>query len=424
MPATERTARTAETTRVTRVPGTLRDDADPNGERSRRGASPRAGPPRGQRPAGQPPAAPAAGRRKSARRTARAGPAPRRPARASSTAEARSTLVVVGEEPIARAVRASLEDLSVEIVSFESVDGLDPARVGHVLGVVWCCAGSERGYGRPMARLRQLWRQPLYVVVGDDVKAAVVRGLYRTGASGVFCWPREGLLLARYIAEMLSLRTVRGPAADGDQALARTVRTHLRQLPLAGRPLEVEVVDGHTVVRGSVRSLADRDEVERQAELVPGVTSLDLSEVTVLPPAVPDASIRAACRRLIGSQLETRTVSARVRAGCLRLAGTVPDRRDAQRLRDLAARIEGVRRIEVDLSVSRAAARRDRSAQRRLRALLDDLFGGPEVLLSYHGGIAVLEGSAATLREKRSMQRLLEQDASVDHVVNKLQVRR
>jgi hypothetical protein len=325
-----------------------------------------------------------------------------------------------------RGVLAALNELSVESAEAGPVDELDEQALRGAVGIVWACPGMRRGFGRSLARIRNACERPLpvYAVVDDDTAPSAVRGLYRAGVAGVFAWPREGLLLARYIAEMLSLRLVRGPAHGADAALARAVRAHLRHLPLAGLPLRVETDGDCVVLHGQVESLADRDEVEHRIAMMPGVASIDVGDVVVVPLPATDAEIRAACRRLIQAQIPSGTVSATVQGGRIRFEGTSTDRAAGQRLRELAARLRGVREVEIAVRTSPADTRRDRGAQRRLRSLLETLFSQARFELAYHAGVAVLDGRVPTLHIKRAMQRVLEQDAAVQRVVNKLVVER
>lgn len=349
----------------------------------------------------------------------------RRAASSPAQAERRSSkkIVMIGNGPGVKGILSALGELSVECVWVRSIDDLDETLARDALAIVWSSMGAERGFGRSIDRLRQTTGLPIFAVVRNESRDALVRGLYRLGVAGVFAWPREGLLLARYVAEMLSLRMVRGPARDSDAALARTVRAHLRHLPIANRPLQVEVDDGRVSLRGSVDLLAHRDEIEHQVSMVPGVTGLDVSDIRVEQRTASDAAIRAACRRLIGAQLETRTVTAKVHNGVVLLEGSVPDRQYSRRLRELAAHIQGVCDVENAITVSRRQARRDRGALRRLQNLLKTLFADAKFQLAFHGGVAVLDGEVPTLHVKRSMERVLEQDRSVTRIVNKLSVR-
>lgn len=330
---------------------------------------------------------------------------------------------MIAEGRIAHGLESALAEIDVARVRVSSIDELHAGVTIGGIACVWSTVGLERGFGRAAARLRSKAAFPIHALVRDDAPDAVARALYRAGVSGVFAWPREGLLLARYVAEMLSLRMVRGPTDDADKALARTIRAHLRHLPrTAGAPLDVQVGGGRAALRGTLESLADRDEIERRIAMVPGVTSLDVSPVRIEPVPVGDARLATTCRRLIANECDPETVRVSVQNGRVRFDGDAASAREVERLRELTARVQGVRDIELAIAVGRGSARRSRGTQRRLDALLRSLFVDAEFSLVCHGEIAVLEGRVPTLHLKRSMQRFVEQDGAVGRVVNKLRV--
>jgi osmotically-inducible protein OsmY len=336
----------------------------------------------------------------------------------------RGEILVISEgDPVGEGICAALAPIRADCILLDSVDAVEGHLSDRVLAIVWSSIGRERGFGRSFSRLQEHEGLPIYAVASDEAPDALMRGLYRAGAAGVFAWPREALLLARYLAEMLSLRLVRGPARSSDVALARSVRAHLRPLALSRTPLDVEVWDGRVHLCGRVDRLADRDEIERSVETIPGVMSLDVSDVRVDAEPVADARLRSACRRVVSAQIGGRTVSVHVRNGHVRFVGTVEDRRQADALRELTAQVPGVCEIEMNITTSTLEARRARAAQKRLAGLLGALHPELKLQVAYHGRVAVLDGQAPTLRVKRSIQRLLERDPAVTRVVNKIEVR-
>lgn len=193
-------------------------------------------------------------------------------------------------------MRPALAELRVAL---EHLPG--PESIGSIDAVGIVLLGFDGG-PRPVRlaeRLRSVSAAPLFAIVSDELSGRSIRALYRAGAAGVFTWPREEPLLARFLAEMLALRFARGRAKRPDIALARTVRTHLKLLPGLAQVPRVEARDGVVTASGSADSLREKYEVERCVSGVPGVRALDLDGLHVLPPPVPDHRIRRAAQRLV-----------------------------------------------------------------------------------------------------------------------------
>ncbi len=266
---------------------------------------------------------------------------------------------------------------------------------------------------------------PVYLVVSDELSAAKVRALYADGAAGVIDWPREALVLSRFLAELLSLRLTHGRAPKPDSALRRAARARLRLLEQLHEQPRIEVHGGAVAVSGRVDSLPTKIAVEACIEAVPGVTRLDSSGLFVVPEPVSDAAIRAACKRIVrNSQPEIESaVSISVDSGIVTLGGRTKDRREINRIRNLATQLLGVRQVDVELTAGEREPGSDRRANNRLEGLLRDLVREDGLSVSYHSGIAVLSGTIRSLSKKRAAVHLLEDDPAIDRVIDKLVIK-
>jgi osmotically-inducible protein OsmY len=272
--------------------------------------------------------------------------------------------------------------------------------------------------------LRELTSMPLFVVLPDDSSTKLIGRCYEAGASGVFEWPKEAESLDRLLAEMLSIRLVRGPAERSETALARAVRARLRLQAGLDEVPKLEIRRGLVRASGTVDSLPVKKDVEECIAAVPGVKGVDVHALHVLPDPVPDREIRRTCRRLLRSsdQIDEKTISLSVDGGRMTFQGSVRDRRELDRLRILAANIRGVRDVEVDVVTSKERKRLDRRAASRLAKIVEEVFSGDQIRLSFFGGVAVLTGGVRNLRTRRAIEEFLAGDPLVERVVNKLEV--
>jgi len=335
----------------------------------------------------------------------------------------RPKLALVGESSAIDSVRAALRELRVSIEALPSLEAA-PA-VGELVGIVLVNLDAKSRSGPKLGQLRDAPAVPVFVVVHDKLSDRSIRKLYEAGAAGVFEWPREALLLGRVLAGMLALRLTRGRAKKPDVALVRTVRTHLKLLPGLHRLPTLESRDGFVTATGSVDTLRLKREVEQTISGVPGVLGLDVEGLHVVATPVSDHEIRRAARRLlqISPEIEARTLTASVEAGQLTLEGSVKSRPDLMRLEELATGIDGIRNLELRVSVSARKHRVDRTAARRLRETISLTFPHENVRVAYFRGIAVLTGETSNLRVKNAIAAFMRNHQAVLRVVNKLEVR-
>lgn len=331
-------------------------------------------------------------------------------------------LVLVGREADAEEVRPALSNLQIDV---EWRPDLDPPRVAESTAVA--IVGLDEA-SRPVhdtKRLRATTDCPIFVITGASTSDAAARRLYAAGADAVFEWPTERRLIARFLAETLALRFVRGRAARPDTALARNVRAHLKLLPGLSTLPSVEVRDGLVRLSGQVERLRLAREIERAVMGIPGVRSLDLEELIVVPVRVPDARLRRAARRLLASSshdLDASTLALNVEGGRLVVEGSLPSRAAARLLEERATGLLGLRAIEIRARISRSAQRADRGTARRLRDAIADLFPDADLRVSFFDGTAVLSGSVPSLRGRRELVEFVSDHPSVARVIDKTDV--
>jgi osmotically-inducible protein OsmY len=264
----------------------------------------------------------------------------------------------------------------------------------------------------------------LFAVVGDDVRDTVVRNLYKSGASAVFEWPREAMILPQVLAELIGADRVRGRATKVDRALARAVKIYLSVAAGIYRSLRVRARGGAVSISGTVSALWQKTEIEEVAVNVPGVKSVSLGKVEVVHSGVSDRKVGSMVRSVLRNttEIDEQTLSVSVQNGRVALAGTVVGRRELWRALKLISHVRGVRLIEDLTVVSPAQKKRDSTLARQNREALDVTFKGEEIALSVFGGYVVLRGRVSNLGEKKRIERFIIGDPSVRRVVNKLEV--
>jgi osmotically-inducible protein OsmY len=127
------------------------------------------------------------------------------------------------------------------------------------------------------AARRALHRHP--TVPSAHVTATVVDG--RVRLNGVVDWlsqksaAQDAVVLLTGVRGVENRVTVDAAGPDPEQLKRRVTRALIHQAEMQASRIEVDVVDGLVVLRGTVRALADRHEIEHAAWSTPGTTFVD-----------------------------------------------------------------------------------------------------------------------------------------------------
>jgi hypothetical protein len=192
------------------------------------------------------------------------------------------TLLLVGPREETRHVERALQELRVLV---EPVDDVESAlrRIGpSTFGIILFAA--QDADADEVARLHDNERAeglPLFVVVPEACSDRRARMLYRGGATVVFAWPSEVLLVPRVIAEFVDAAAQGERPQWNDAALAASVTARLELADGIGRGVTVAVHDGVADVGGVVDSPWKRRRVLRILAQVPGLRSVDAGELHV-----------------------------------------------------------------------------------------------------------------------------------------------
>jgi hypothetical protein len=192
-------------------------------------------------------------------------------------------LVLVGPTEETKHVQRALEEIRLLV---ELVDDVDAAlhRIGRSTFGVLLFADREGGVDE-VARLRGsdlAEGLPLFVVVPEACSDRRARMLYRAGATVVFAWPSEVLLVPKVIAELIDVSAQGSTPQWNDAALAASVVARLELAEGIGPGVLVKVQDAVAEVGGVVDSPWKRRRVLRILAQVPGLRSVNADGLQVV----------------------------------------------------------------------------------------------------------------------------------------------
>jgi osmotically-inducible protein OsmY len=359
-----------------------------------------------------------------ATRSTGASKAKKQPARSPRKSHREARILLAGEE--LDAVESAVQELAVDVERAGNLDEAIAAFDVQVIAAVLVAPLPERPLPTAVTTLRDAsgptW--PIFVVVPEGTPDVQSRRLYRKGATLVFEWPREALLLPRVALEMLEVEPRRSPATSEDLRLERALRARLALVPGASKRLRVQVRRGTAILAGEVYTLWKKRRIEQSAEQMPGVASVITRGLSVLPSGLGDREIARNIRALLrgATSVEEQTLAVSVNDGHAVLTGTVSSTDELERLQQLLGNVWGVRSLTDHTDRASVKKRRDQAVARRLQLMLSRLFPSEDVRVAVIQGVAVLTGHVHRLEVKRAIESCVSHDESIERVASKIEV--
>ena len=357
-----------------------------------------------------------------------ARPKPRRRRTRSSAIEKSkpSTVILYGAPPRVEQVEKVLQGLDVTLSTTAERPSPDATTLGVVIVTPLVPKQSAAQAVRAIRDAKHGRALPLFAVVANDTSDPGVRQIYEAGATAVFQWPREALLLPRLVAELLGVALVRGRASGPNTALNRTLTAHLRLIPWSTAGVRAAAKNlGEVHLSGAVTTYWRKREIERLVARIPGVTRIVSTELRVEPTQHTDRQIARAVRSTLRNTtaVDEATVSVAVHNGAVSLAGTVSDRRELERILELVSNVAGVRDLADSLVVSSKAKQRDGATARRLSGALSKWFPRERITVTVFARVAVIAGKVRDLSRRLELEGFVGQDPAITRVINKIDVR-
>lgn len=268
---------------------------------------------------------------------------------------------------------------------------------------------------------------PTFVVMNGPTPSRTSRALYADGISAIFEWPADADAVKRTMLRLTSPEPLRwGRTRTASEiALEETARAHLdADATPFGAQLGVEACGRILLLKGSLDALWKLELARQVAADINGVDDVIADGVEVRGVREDDRKVGRAVRAILkhASSVDGSTLAVAVRSGQVTLAGSVADRQEARRALELVRQVRGVRSIEEYLVVSKKAKRRDHSLARRVRAALRSRYPRMSIDLAVFGNVAVMSGRVPSAGYRERVRQLVENEAGVERVVDKLQV--
>lgn len=337
------------------------------------------------------------------------------------------TVLLYGESSWNDSVEASLGSMDVLVLKAAPNVDLETHFDPTTLAVIFTAAGPKSDTSEAVSRLHDIYPRSgpaLFALVSRGTSADRIRELYRVGTTAVLEWPRERETFPPLLAELAAIEGVRGRATRPDLALQRSIEAHLSLDPGLKHGVRLTCRDGVVSLAGQTESLWNKIRLQEILSAVPGVRAVMVHNLWVPPTGHSDRDLSKSVRQLLQntSAVDHTTLSFGVRNGYLTIAGTLRDRQELQRVRDMLVHMRGIRGIENLTTVSPSSKKQDHASAVRIRKALRTVFPSEQVNVAVFAGVAVLSGRVKMLSTKQKIQRRVELDRAVGRVINKVDV--
>lgn len=288
---------------------------------------------------------------------------------------------------------------------------------------------SVLGFARRRRREAARREVPIFVVMEGPLPDDTVRKLYGAGVEALFEWPSDAQSIKRTMLRLMATDELAWgrTKSPSDVALEEVAREHLKAdaVPF-GAELGVEARNRCVMLKGSIDSLWKLDLARQVVSDIPGVDDVVAGGVEITAQVHRDRDVARAIRQVLrhADSVEGSTLAVSVRSGEATLAGSVRDKREAQRALGLVRQVRGVRRIHDYLVVSARAKEKDQALARRVRGSLRTRFSRLPLQLAVFGGVAVLSGQVPSAGLRDRVKQFVDEQHGVERVVDKTHVRR
>lgn len=326
-------------------------------------------------------------------------------------------------------------DVDVERVPSGAADLHGHFDLGSLATVIMMpVPGSEAGAMLgPLRAPSRRCAMPLLVVSLNALPDDEARALYDGGAHAVFCWPLDGLLLARTLAGLLP---------DGDECLSPynapgearfegALTSRIARITEPGAEIGVEMRHGSSILSGRVSSAWHKEKVVEFVAIAPGVDRVDASRLDVVPELGAGVDARP-LQRAIRAELSAirhevmGSIVASLTDDTAVVIGTLASEDAYDRVEHRLLSLDGIRRVRDATGKSRSGARRAQHLDQAVRRHIRTRWEGHRQLglgLCVIGATAVLIGEFEHSRDVEAIAEIVKGVAGVRRVVSHIEAR-
>lgn len=271
--------------------------------------------------------------------------------------------------------------------------------------------------------LRKCKITPVYYLARSERNSNFYRHLYEKGLKGVFHWSRDANQLHSLIIESLKPHPKAVGVTKGDKKLSNMIKAHLNVL---GRykKVRVKVIEGFTFLEGRVKSLFERNRIEKEAFEILGVKKVISDNLEVKKDSsLTDKEIKRKLNLFISRNFkrEKKTISVKVKKRHVTILGVVSEPGSIVDLEIYAKKLPGVQSVERQVTYEPMKAKANIQKAKVIERKIKSLFRGVKFIsIKIYGDSAEVSGKVKVKADRKLIEDYLLQVLPVKSVVNRI----
>jgi osmotically-inducible protein OsmY len=274
-----------------------------------------------------------------------------------------------------------------------------------------------------LKNLKQYSLLPFIYIARTGKSDSFYQKLYAGGLQGVIDWQRNSEALGELIVEYLKPKPKANGVTRADKNLANVVKSQLNLKDSFSR-IRVNVVQGMAFLRGTVRSLAEKRQINLIVSKVLGIRNSFVKNVNVddgmnISDQELERSIKFHLADILGEN--KRAITIHVDNKVAWVQGVVEDENERHKLEKAIVQQPGIVKINMDVRVKATVTSKYVSLAKKVEQKVQNIFEGVKfVSISITGENAEVSGTVRAEGDRSLVEKYLLQVLPVKHIDNKL----
>jgi osmotically-inducible protein OsmY len=337
----------------------------------------------------------------------------------------RPNLVIIGDEKILDDMK-SLSDRFNVIFKMSAPKDLSKVINTKTIGVL---VDEKQVKYRLKYFLNKLLRDykllPLFLISRSKKRTSFYNSLYDKGLQAVINWPQEKEIFTDILIESLKPQPRSEGMSKADAKLADLIKVHIG---LHGNfnNINVKVIEGFAFISGIVKSLAEKDIIEKEASKVLGIKKAIVKNLKVRKTKkITDDEIERKLKMYAGNILgqEKKAISVKVNDKKVAILGAARCGEKIHHIEKFAKRQPGVLEVNRFVKIAPNTVKRNVKKAKVVEKKLKSLFNGVKFIsVNIYGDFAEVSGTVKVKEHKNLVERYLMHMLPIRKVFNKLYV--
>ncbi len=267
---------------------------------------------------------------------------------------------------------------------------------------------------------------PKYFLSRTKRSSNFYSNLYAKGISGIISWPREAELFPEIIIESLKMRNQSRGVSEGDERLAKIVKSHI-SIFSPSTDVKIKSVDGFVFIDGHTKNLFEYEIVVKEVQSVLGVKKAIAKNLSVQHVDRVDVKrlqsmiglyVKNTAKGMVDLKyiFKDRTVT---------INGSIDSYKDLMSIENLIKKFSGIQKIKRDIvltgEVKFPIKKREKEIESRLKLIFADI---KTLKVTIFNKVIELEGVVGSYSTKEFTENMVLEVYPFDKVVNKLLVKK